>query len=72
MDRIQKNYGIDRFQRPLLPFFCHRQDLIRDPAYRTIATFSDGTRTREIIEKKLVGVPDITEPMPEGFGMYAR
>ena len=33
MDRIQKNYGIDRFQRPLLPFFRHRQDLIRDPAY---------------------------------------
>lgn len=82
MDRIQKNYGVDRFQRPLLPFFRHRQNLIRDPAYRTIATFnplgfperaiSDGTRTREIIEKKLVGMPDITEPMPEGFGMYAR
>ena len=48
----------------------------------TIATFnplgfperaiSDGTRTREIIEKNLVGVPDITEPMPEDFGIYAR
>lgn len=48
----------------------------------TIATFnplgfperaiSDGTRTRELIEKNLVGVPSITEPMPEGFGMYAR
>ena len=46
----------------------------------TIATFnplgfperdiSDGTR--EIIEKNLVGVPDITEPMPEEFGIYAR
>lgn len=48
----------------------------------TIATFnprgfperaiSDGTRTHELIEKNLVGVPSITEPMPEGFGMYAR
>ena len=48
----------------------------------TIATFnplgfteraiSDGTRTREIIEKNLVGVPDITEPMPEDFGIYVR
>ena len=47
----------------------------------TIATFnplgfperaiSDSTRTREIIEKNLVGVPDITEPMHD-FGMYAR
>ena len=46
----------------------------------TIATFNplgfperaiaDGTR--EIIEKNLVGVPDITEPMPEEFGIYAR
>ena len=36
VDRIQKNYGIDRFQRPLLPFFRHRQDLIRDPAYRSV------------------------------------
>lgn len=36
VNRIQKNYGIDRFQRPLLPFFCHRQDLIRDPAYRSV------------------------------------
>ena len=26
----------------------------------------------ELIEKNLVGVPSITEPMPEGFGMYAR
>ena len=48
----------------------------------TIATFnplgfperaiSDGTRTRELIEKNLVGVPSNTEPMPEGFGIYAR
>ena len=48
----------------------------------TIATFNplgfperaitDGTRTREIIEKNLVGVPSIAEPMPEDFGMYAR
>ena len=48
----------------------------------TIATFnplgfperaiSDGIRTREIMEKNLVGVPSITEPMPEGYGMYAR
>ncbi len=48
----------------------------------TLATFnplgfperaiSDGVRTREIIEENLVGVPSITEPMPEGFGMYAR
>ena len=36
VDRIQKNYGIDRFQRPLLPFLRHRQDLIRDPAYRSV------------------------------------
>lgn len=36
VDRIQKNYGIDRFHRPLLPFFRHRQDLIRDPAYRSV------------------------------------
>ena len=36
VDRIQKNYGIDRFQRPLLPFFRHRQDLIRDPAHRSV------------------------------------
>ena len=36
VDRIQKNYGIDRFQRPLLLFFRHRQDLIRDPAYRSV------------------------------------
>ena len=36
VDRIQKNYGIDRFQRTLLPFFRHRQDLIRDPAYRSV------------------------------------
>ena len=28
--------GIDQFQRPLLPFFRHRQDLIRDPAYRSV------------------------------------
>ena len=48
----------------------------------TIATFnplgfperavSDGSRTREIIEKNLVGVPDITEPMPKDYGIYAR
>lgn len=48
----------------------------------TIATFnplgfperaiSDGIRTREIIEKNLVGVPNIIEPMPENFGIYAR
>ena len=36
VDRIQKNYGIDRFQRPLLPFFRHRQDLIRDSAHRSV------------------------------------
>lgn len=36
VDRIQKNYGIDRFQRPLLPFFRHRQDFIRDSAYRSV------------------------------------
>lgn len=36
VDRIQKNYRIDRFQRPLQPFFCHRQDLIRDPTYRSV------------------------------------
>ena len=48
----------------------------------TIATFnplgfleraiSDGIRIREIIEKNLVGVPSIAEPMPEGFGIYER
>ena len=48
----------------------------------TIATFNplgfperaitDGARTREIIEKNLVGVPSVAEPMPEDFGMYAR
>lgn len=45
----------------------------------TIATFnplgfperaiSDGTRTREIIEENLVGVPSIMEPVPEGYEM---
>ena len=37
VDRIQKNYGIDRFQRPLLLFFRHRQDLIRDPAFTVVS-----------------------------------
>ena len=48
----------------------------------TIATFNplgfperavkDGRETRERIEAELVGVPSIKEPMPEGYGIYAR
>ena len=72
MDRIQKKLRRRSIPEAAAAILSPQQNLIRDPAYRTIATFSDGTRTREIIEKKLVGVPDITEPMPEGFGMYAR
>jgi hypothetical protein len=33
---------------------------------------SDDTRTREIIEMNLVGVPDITELMQKDFSIYAR
>ena len=36
VDRIQKYYRVDRLQRPLLPFLCDRQNLIRNAAYRRI------------------------------------
>ena len=32
VDGVQKDYRIDRLQRPLLPFFCDRKNLIRNPA----------------------------------------
>lgn len=32
MDGIQKDYGVETFQRPLLPFLCNRQNLVRDSA----------------------------------------
>ena len=53
VDRIQKNYGIDRFQRPLLPFFRHRQDLIRDPAYRSV-------RHRQPVD--ILNIIDVSRP----------
>ncbi len=48
----------------------------------TIATFNplgfperaieDGRHTKKMIEDNLVNQPSITEPMPEGYGIYAR
>ena len=32
MDGVQKYDRVDALQRPLLPFFCHGQDLVRDSA----------------------------------------
>ncbi len=69
------NIDFDRIFKTLREIGFNQQD-------DTIATFnllgfperaiSDGTRTRKIIEKNLVDVPDITEPMPENFGIYVR
>ncbi len=32
VDRVQKDHSIDGFQRPLLPFLCDGENLVRDPA----------------------------------------
>ena len=36
VDGIQKYHRIDSLQRPLLPLFGHRQDLVRNPADRAV------------------------------------
>ncbi len=33
VDGIHENYRVDAFQRPLLPFFCDGENLVRDTAY---------------------------------------
>ena len=40
--------------------------------FDTLMSVECSQAAMQLIEKNLVGVPSITEPMPEGFGMYAR
>ena len=36
VDRVQKHYGVDPLQRPLLPLPHDGQDLVRDPAHGAV------------------------------------